>query len=298
MKLDPNEQSSNVEDRRAEGGGSGGNSRGGIGRVGVGGGIGTLVIIVVALFLGVDPSALLQLGQTTQAPQQQTQQTQRAQTSKPAEDQSARFVSGVLRETEKTWGAIFQASGQRYPEPGLVLFRGSSQSACGAADTATGPFYCPADQKIYIDLQFFDDLRSRFKAPGDFAQAYVIAHEVGHHVQTVLGTMQKVEDMRRRTDKVRGNALSVRVELQADCYAGVWAHHADKSRKILEAGDVEEALGAASAIGDDRLQQQAQGRVVPDSFTHGSSEQRVRWFKAGLQSGSLKTCDTFSAQRL
>ena len=296
MKLDPNEQSSNVEDRRAEGGGGGGRS--GMGRVGVGGGIGTLVIIVVALFLGVDPSALLQLGQSTQAPQQQTGQTQRAQTSKPAEDQSARLVSGVLRETEKTWGAIFQASGQSYPEPGLVLFRGRSQSACGAADTATGPFYCPTDQKIYIDLQFFDDLRNRFKAPGDFAQAYVIAHEVGHHVQTVLGTMQKVEDLRRRSDKVRGNALSVRVELQADCYAGIWAHHADKSRKILEAGDVEEALGAASAIGDDRLQQQAQGQVVPDSFTHGSSEQRVRWFKAGLQSGSLKTCDTFAAQRL
>lgn len=204
------------------------------------------------------------------------------------------FVSVILADTEETWTALFQQKGRTYQEPRLVLFRDAVDSACGMAQSATGPFYCPGDQQIYIDLGFYDQLKNRFKAPGDFAQAYVIAHEVGHHIQTLLGISGKVHAARKKMGKSEANKLSVRQELQADCLAGVWAHHANSSRQLLEMGDIEEGLTAASAIGDDALQKQSQGYVSPDSFTHGSSEQRVRWFKVGLESGAMGSCDTFS----
>lgn len=204
------------------------------------------------------------------------------------------FVSVVLADTEETWHELFREAGGTYKEPTLVLFRGAVSSACGLGQAAMGPFYCPGDHKLYIDLSFYSDLKHRFKAPGDFAQAYVIAHEVGHHVQTLLGISQKVQDARRRASETEANQLSVRLELQADCFAGVWAHHAHRSRQLLEEGDVEEGLAAASAIGDDRLQKQSQGYVSPDSFTHGSSVQRVKWFRIGLDRGEMSTCDTFS----
>ena len=208
------------------------------------------------------------------------------------------FVSVVLADTEETWHTLFQERGGRYKEPRLVLFRKAVSSACGLGQAAMGPFYCPADQKVYIDLSFYSDLKTRFKAPGDFAQAYVIAHEVGHHVQTLLGISEKVREAKQGLSKVEQNRLTVRQELQADCLAGIWAHHADRSRQLLESGDVEEGLGAASAIGDDRLQKQSQGYVTPDAFTHGSSAQRVKWFKIGLGSGDMNVCDTFSAKTL
>ncbi|MCW8890824.1 MAG: neutral zinc metallopeptidase [Sedimenticola sp.] len=208
------------------------------------------------------------------------------------------FVAVVLADTETTWQGLFKEMGGQYKEPRLVLFRNAIQSACGLGQAATGPFYCPADQKVYIDLSFYNDLKNRFKAPGDFAQAYVIAHEVGHHVQTLLGISKKVHEAKRSLNKVQANQLSVRQELQADCLAGIWAHHADRSRQLLEQGDIDEALTAAAAIGDDRLQKQSQGHVTPDSFTHGSSAQRIAWFKKGLSSGALQTCDTFTAKKL
>ncbi len=208
------------------------------------------------------------------------------------------FVSVVLADTEGTWKTIFKQQGGQYKEPQLVLFRGAVRSACGLAQAAMGPFYCPGDQKVYIDLAFYNDLKTRFKAPGDFAQAYVIAHEVGHHVQTLLGISQQVQKAKRGRSKVEQNRLTVRQELQADCLAGIWAHHADRSRQLLESGDVEEGLAAASAIGDDRLQKQSQGYVTPDAFTHGSSAQRVKWFKVGFEQGNLKSCDTFAAASL
>jgi hypothetical protein len=208
-------------------------------------------------------------------------------------DEGADFVSVVLADTEDTWSALFAQAGSRYQPPKLVLFSQVVRSACGMAQSAMGPFYCPPDQAVYIDLDFYRELRDRFGAPGDFAQAYVIAHEVGHHVQTLLGTSEQVRAAQQRAGEAQANALSVRLELQADCYAGVWAHHAQRSRQVLEAGDIEEGLGAAAAIGDDRLQQQTQGRVVPESFTHGSSQQRVEWFSRGLEQGSLEGCDTF-----
>jgi len=214
------------------------------------------------------------------------------------QDELVDFVSVVLADTEDTWHAILPAAGVDYLEPTLVLFSGYTQTACGLGQSATGPFYCPLDQKLYIDLSFYEDLRTRFQAPGDFAQAYVIAHEVGHHVQTLLGITQEVDAARRRSSQVQANELSVRLELQADCLAGIWANHADRARQILEEGDIEEGLAAASAIGDDRMQRQTQGHVVPDSFTHGSSAQRVRWFRRGLDSGDLNGCDTFSAADL
>jgi predicted metalloprotease len=216
----------------------------------------------------------------------------------PAEDELARFASMVLADTEDTWGAIFQSGGQRYREPRLVLFTGATRSACGVGQAEMGPFYCPADGKLYLDLAFFGELRDRFRAPGDFAQAYVIAHEVGHHVQNLLGISEKVQQGRQRLPEREANRLSVRLELQADCLAGVWAHHANRSRQVLEAGDIEEGLAAASAIGDDRLQKQTRGVAVPDSFTHGSSAQRVRWFRQGLERGRLQDCDTFSVAAL
>jgi hypothetical protein len=215
-----------------------------------------------------------------------------------SQDDLADFVSVVLADTEDTWNALLPAAGVDYQEPTLVLFSGATQTACGPGQTATGPFYCPLDQKLYIDLSFYDELRTRFRAPGDFAQAYVIAHEVGHHVQTLLGISQQVDAAKRRSSEVEANELSVRLELQADCLAGIWANYADQARHILEEGDIEEGLAAAAAIGDDRIQRQAQGYVVPDSFTHGSSEQRVRWFRRGLESGDLNACDTFSATDL
>jgi uncharacterized protein len=208
------------------------------------------------------------------------------------------FVSAVLTDTEKTWEAVFRQHGKNYEDPKLVLFTEAVDSACGSAQSAMGPFYCPEDHKVYIDLSFYEDLKSRFKAPGDFAQAYVIAHEVGHHVQNQLGILPKVHSSMQHADKVTANHLSVRLELQADCLAGVWGYNADKYRHILEAGDLEETLGAASAIGDDRLMKQASGRVVPDAFTHGTSDQRVRWFKRGFDTGDIGQCDTFKADRL
>jgi predicted metalloprotease len=215
----------------------------------------------------------------------------------PEEKRLAEFVSVVLADTEDTWHSLFRGMGKTYEEPKLVLFSGSVESACGFASAAVGPFYCPADQKVYIDLNFYSDLKNRFGAPGDFAQAYVIAHEVGHHVQNLLGIAEKVHSLRRQMSEAQANELSVMMELQADCFSGVWAHHADKARKILDQGDVEEALNAASAIGDDRLQRQSRGYVTPDSFTHGSSAQRMRWFNLGLKTGSIGQCNTFQTAR-
>ncbi len=262
----------------------------------LGGGIGTVVVVLVlALFFGVDPSLLLQT-----APPGAEGPAPGGGESRPdgAPDAAADFISVVLADTEDTWTDVFAGSGQRYQVPRLVLFTGAVQSACGYAQAAVGPFYCPADQKVYIDLAFYDDLRDRFQAPGDFAQAYVIAHEVGHHVQNLLGLSAKVQQARQQVSEPEGNALSVRLELQADCLAGIWAHRADRTRQILEAGDIDEALAAASAIGDDRLQQQSRGYVQPDSFTHGSAAQRTRWFRRGFETGRLESCDTFSAPTL
>lgn len=282
MRWKMGRRSSNVEDRR------GGPSM----PTAAGGGLGVLVIALVAAFFGVDPSLILD-----QANQSENQPRTPTLSDRPAaENELAEFVSVVLADTEDTWEALFQQEGLTYQKPKLVLFTGQTQSACGLGKAAVGPFYCPADQKVYIDLSFYDDLKQRHQAPGDFAQAYVIAHEVGHHVQTLIGVSRKVQDLRSRVSQVEGNQLSVRQELQADCFAGIWAHHADRTRQILERGDVEEALNAASSIGDDRLQKQSRGYVTPESFTHGSSAQRVRWFKVGLQKGNLNDCDTFAAR--
>jgi predicted metalloprotease len=280
-------ESRNVEDRR----GQGGRSLGGRGKIG----IGTIVLALVAMYFGIDPSVVLDTASVVQSP---AGSSQPAAARPQAENELARFSSMVLADTEDTWGPIFRASGQQYREPGLVLYTGATRSACGVGQAQMGPFYCPADGKVYLDLSFFDDLQRRFGAPGDFAQAYVIAHEVGHHVQNLLGISDKVQQARQRLAEREANQLSVRLELQADCLAGVWAHHADRARQILEKGDVEEALRAASAIGDDRIQKQAQGYAVPDSFTHGSAAQRVRWFRTGLERGELRECDTFSAPAL
>lgn len=286
MRFDNSRESENVEDRR--GGGGGGLPVGGKGI-----GLGTIVLALVAMYFGVDPSIVL--NQAAQAPAP-------AATSRPAgppaNDAESKFVRNVLAETEDTWQQIFRQNGKQYAEPTLVLFSGATRTACGVGQAAMGPFYCPADQKVYIDLSFYQELKSRYKAPGDFAQAYVIAHEVGHHVQNLLGISGKVQAARERASEREANALSVRLELQADCLAGVWAKNADAARGILEAGDVEEALQAATAIGDDTLQKQAQGYAVPDSFTHGSAEQRMRWFKRGMESGQLAACNTFQARSL
>jgi len=258
----------------------------------MGGGIGTILLVLVALYFGVDPSIILNQMPTTGSPPSVEQSA-----GKPAgQDEESRFVSVVLADTEDTWREIFREGGQTYREPRLVLFSDAVQSACGFAQAAMSPFYCPLDETVYIDLVFYRDLKERFRAPGDFAQAYVIAHEVGHHVQNQLGIMQKVQEMRSRVDEVRSNDLSVRTELQADCFAGLWAHRADKARQIIESGDIDEALNAASAIGDDRIQKQTRGHVVPDSFTHGSSEQRVRWFKRGLETGDFAQCNAFNVR--
>jgi predicted metalloprotease len=287
MRLDDERESDNVEDRR------GGGGRGGFG-VGRGAGIGAILLALAAsYFLGVDPTVILGLFSGTGSPVVQSVPAHKP----PASDEMARFVSKVLADTEDTWRTIFRQAGRQYQDPKLVLFTGATPTACGTGQTAMGPFYCPSDQKVYIDLAFYQDLKVRFKAPGDFAQAYVIAHEVGHHVQHLLGISDKVQAARSRATQAQANALSVRLELQADCLAGIWAHHADRMRNILEAGDIEEALTAASAIGDDRLQQQARGYAVPDTFTHGTSAERVRWFKRGIEAGTLKQCNTFEARQ-
>lgn len=293
MKWEGNRESSNVEDRRDGGGGFGG---GGFGFGGRSIGIGTIVIALVGGWvLGINPLTLLGMLSGGGAPVQvQQAPAQRP----PADDRMAKFVSTVLADTEDVWKDIFTKGGSRYQEPRLVLFRGATQTACGQGQAAMGPFYCPADQRVYIDLNFYETLKSRLGAPGDFAQAYVIAHEVGHHVQNLLGITQKMEQMRGRSSQAQYNAMSVRLELQADCFAGVWAHHAQNARQVLEQGDVEEAMNAAAKIGDDALQGARGGAIVPESFTHGSSAQRQRWFSTGLKTGSVQACDTFSARNL
>jgi len=317
-------ESQNVEDRRGQGGGFGFPSGGGLrfpsGGSGRGGGIGIvgiLIILGLILFFGVDPSVIMQGGgpggdgtnfPDIRLPQSRPDATnfpvpgeagppvQRPQTNN--EDDLKRFVSVVLADTEDVWRDIFSRYGERYNDPKLVLFTGAVRSACGTGMSAMGPFYCPSDEKVYIDLSFYEELKNRFRVQGDFAQAYVLAHEVGHHVQKLLGIMDQVEAARQRMSQASANALQVRVELQADCFAGIFANHAQESKNIIEPGDIDEALAAASAIGDDRIQKQTQGYVVPDAFTHGSSAQRARWFKRGYEGGKLETCDTFNADQL
>jgi len=281
MKLDDQRESDQVEDRR----GGGMMSKGGIG-------IGTVVLALVAWYFGFDPQAVLDASQAVQAP---SQAQSRPSGEPPARDDMSIFVRKVLASTEDTWETIFRDGGSQYQKPGLVLFSDATRTACGTGQAAMGPFYCPGDQKVYIDLSFYRDLRDRFRAPGDFAQAYVIAHEVGHHVQKLLGITAKVDALRGRASEAEFNRASVRLELQADCFAGVWAN---RSRNLLEVGDLEEGLAAAAAIGDDRLQKESRGRIVPESFTHGTSAQRVKWFRAGFETGRLKACDTFAAAQL
>ncbi len=284
MRLDNGRQSNNIEDRRGRGGP-------GLGKGSIG--IGTIVLALVAMYFGVDPAVVLDMA-SGPAPTS----VQSPAGAPPANDQEAQFVSKVLADTEDTWGELFHSSGGQYQEPKLVLFSGATATACGTGQSAMGPFYCPGDQKVYLDLSFFKEMQNRLQASGDFAQAYVIAHEVGHHVQNLLGTAERVARQQRSIGQADANRLSVKMELQADCFAGIWAFHANRSRQILEPGDIEEALNAASAIGDDRLQKKAQGYVVPDAFTHGTSAQRVRWFKRGIESGNPQQCDTFSAAAL
>jgi hypothetical protein len=263
-------------------------------KIGGVGGLGLVAVVLISMFLGIDPTVLLQGIPDIQTPSVSVQPGgQRA-----GRDDQRDFVAVVLAETEDVWFETFRKMGKTYQAPKLVLFSGAVESACGVAGSAVGPFYCPSDHKVYLDLKFFEDLRSRFGASGDFAQAYIIAHEVGHHVQTLMGISRKVTELQARVNPSERNKLSVRMELQADCMAGVWAHQAEKNRQILEAGDIEEALNAASSVGDDRIQRKTQGYVVPDAFTHGSSAQRVRWFKLGFEYGSLQSCDTFNADRL
>jgi uncharacterized protein len=296
MRMDNEQESRNVEDRR----GSGLPVSRGV----AGGGIGMIILLLAALFFGFDPSVLMG-GMSGGGDVPQSQVTQRpvpgqggqAQRS-PADDEMRSFISKVLGSTEHTWNQIFARNGKQYQAPTLVLFTGQVQSACGFAQAASGPFYCGSDQKVYIDLAFYRELRERFKAPGDFAQAYVVAHEIGHHVQNQLGIMQKVQSMQSRVQQEESNQLSVRLELQADCFAGVWAHTAHRDRKILEEGDVEEGLNAAAQIGDDSIMKRTRGYVVPEGFTHGSAAQRQRWFRRGLESGDMRQCDTFSTRQL
>ncbi len=278
MKWIGRRQSGNVEDRRKFGAGS----------IAVGGGLIGVIILVIRLFMGEDPNRLIQEAQQMQPAQEPQEVVTTAE-----EDEMAAFVSVVLADNEDVWHSLFKEAGLIYEEPRLVLFRNSVESGCGQAGSSAGPFYCPTDRKVYIDLAFFDELKSRFGAPGDFAVAYVIAHEVGHHIQNLLGTSGKVQELQEMSDEKRGRKLSVALELQADFLAGVWAHHARKMNDILDPGDIEEALGAANAVGDDRLQKQSQGYVVPDAFTHGTSEQRMFWFKRGFESGDMELGNTF-----
>ena len=296
MRWQDSRRSSNVEDRRAR------PARGRGAKVGGAGGVVVVVVALLMIAMGKDPSALLgALGSADTSSSGASAGATGGGTplaTSPEEEQQVEFVSATLGMTEDVWAQLFQAQGQRYLEPRLVLFRDQVDSACGLNSSAVGPFYCPADQQVYIDLAFFDELHRRFGAPGDFAQAYVLAHEVGHHVQRLTGVSARVHAERRRVSEAQGNELSVRQELQADCYAGVWAHHANRQRQVLAAGDVEEGLRAAAAIGDDTLQRRAGVRVAPESWTHGSSEQRVRWFRRGLDTGDMAQCDTFAASAL
>ena len=301
MKWEGDRQSDNVEDRRDDGGGGGGGGGGGLGGLigGRGIGLGSVAIALVAGWIfGINPLTVLGLldgGGGGPAPQAQTAP---AAHRPPAQDKQAAFVATVLADTEDVWREQFKALGTQYRDPKLVLFRGATPTACGRGEAAMGPFYCPGDEKVYIDLAFYDTLRNRLGAPGDFAQAYVVAHEVGHHVQNLLGITAKIDAQRGKVPEARMNALSVRLELQADCLAGVWAFHGQRLKQMLEQGDVEEALNAASQIGDDKLQQQSQGTVRPETFTHGSSAQRVSWFKRGLAAGRMADCNTFEARSL
>ncbi len=281
MRWKGRERSRNIEDRRSSGGG---------GKM-IGGGIGVLVIAVIVYLMGGDPTQVLQQAVNTQG-------TEEVYTPGAEEAEAEEFVSVVLKETEVFWHKQFSEIGKEYPEPTLTLFRSQVTTDCGGATSASGPFYCPADQKIYIDLSFYDELHSRFGAPGDFAMAYVVAHEVGHHVQTVLGISDKVRALKERGGEKEANRLSVMQELQADFFAGLWAHYADRMHNLLEEGDIEEALNTASAIGDDKLQKQAQGYVVPDAFTHGTSEQRMKWFYKGYTTGDISQGDTYGAEDL
>jgi uncharacterized protein len=280
MRWRDQRQSQNVEDRRGLSGG----------RVAIGGGLGTIIILIIALLFGADPRRLLE-----QLPQDSGNAPQTSRPVSPEEEELKQFSAVVLADTEEVWNDLFRQSGRQYREPTLVLFTDQVRSACGLAGAAVGPFYCPGDEKLYLDLSFFKELQTRFRAPGDFAQAYVIAHEVGHHVQRLLGTMDRVNAAQSRTDEAQANQLSVRLELQADFLAGVWAHYAQR-KGIVEAGDLEEAITAASAVGDDRLQRESQGYVVPDSFTHGTSEQRIRWFRKGFETGDMRQGDTFNTR--
>lgn len=295
MRWEGNRESDNVEDAR---GASGGGGFGGLPIGGRGVGLGTVAIALVAGWIfGINPLTILGAlsGGGSPVP---VQQRQAAPQHPPADDRMARFVATVLGDTEDVWREQFKQMGSSYRDPKLVLFRGSYPTACGYGQAAMGPFYCPGDQKVYIDLGFYETMKTKLGAPGDFAQAYVIAHEVGHHVQNLMGITGKVDAMRGRVSQAQQNAMSVRLELQADCLAGVWAYHAQQARQVLEQGDVEEALNAATQIGDDTLQRRSQGTVVPESFTHGTSAQRVTWFKRGLQTGSLQQCNTFDARQL
>ena len=305
MRWRGNRQSSNIEDRR----GARAVRTGGIGR---GGGVlrllpvalrflgvkGTLVVAAIVIGYGLFSGNLTQILGGGSFQGHQVNQTNQPVKQSEEEKELVQFMSVILADTEDTWHALFKEMGGRYIEPRLVLFRQSVNSDCGLGSSQMGPFYCPLDQKVYIDLSFYEDLKRRYNAPGDFAQAYVVAHEIGHHVQTLTGISKKVREAKKGLTQVRANQLSVRQELQADCFAGIWAHHANRSRQILEAGDIEEGLAAASAIGDDRLQKQSQGYVTPDSFTHGSSKQRMQWFQIGLEKGTLRACDTFSVKNL
>ena len=286
MRWKDGRRSTNVEDRRGRripGGAKGG-------------GIGIILLALVGMYFGIDPSLILNMGDAIQAPTSDS--ATRTVPVDPRQEQEKEFISVVLADTEDVWSQVFKELGGTYEKPKLVLFTGAVQSACGFAQAAMGPFYCPGDRKVYIDLAFYDDLKNQLHSPGDFAQAYVVAHEIGHHVQKLLGISDKVDALRRKLSKKEFNKVSVRLELQADCFAGVWANRANRMRNILEPGDIEEALNTASHIGDDRLQKQSRGYVTPDSFTHGSSAQRVRWFKQGFESGDIRACDTFAAQTL
>lgn len=262
-----------------------------------GGGIGLLLLALVGMYFGIDPALIMNIGGALQQSGQSTQQSGPVQESSQ-EKQLREFVAVVLADTEDNWNAIFQANGKNYQEPKLVLFRDAVQSACGFAQAAMGPFYCPADQRVYIDLSFYEDLKNKMNAPGDFAQAYVIAHEVGHHVQNLLGITNQMQAKRQRVSQTEYNQLSVRLELQADCYAGIWAHHADRTKNLVEPGDIDEALNAASQIGDDRLQKRQRGYITPDSFTHGTSAQRVNWFRRGYETGNPNSCETFNTPNI
>jgi predicted metalloprotease len=282
MRWRDQRQSQNVEDRRGLSGG----------RVAIGGGLGTIIILIIAVLFGADPRRLLE-----QLPQDSGTATQTSRPASQEEEELKQFSAVVLADTEDVWNDLFRQSGRQYREPTLVLFSDQVRSACGLAGAAVGPFYCPGDEKLYLDLYFFKELRTRFRAPGDFAQAYVIAHEVGHHVQRLLGTMDRVNAAQSRATEAQANQLSIRLELQADFLAGVWAHYAQR-KGIVEAGDLEEAITATSAVGDDRLQHESQGYVVPDSFTHGTSEQRIRWFRKGFETGDMRQGDTFNTREL